>query len=317
MKKSRRALVKLLLMVPKGIVWRFARTYIAGETIEDAVRTIRQLNREGCRATVDVLGEDVKDEREVAQFLDAYRNTIETVVREGLDTNVSIKPTAMGLKIDPELARRTTAEVLRAAGKHGMFVRIDMEDSSTVTATLALYDALRADGFDNVGVVLQSYLRRTMDDVRQLAARGVSMRLVKGIYVEPRELAFQEYDTIRQEFINMLDVVLSSEAAYAAIATHDEYLCVAARHLVAKYKVPKTRYEFQFLLGVDPQLRRLLVAEGHPLRVYVPYGKGWHGYSIRRLVENPKFATHVVRNVLGFGPGRELASPPSPAPGVR
>lgn len=303
MRRGRRTVARLFKMIPKPLVWRFAKTYIAGETIEDAVRVIRGLNREGCRATVDVLGEDVADEREVGQFVDAYRTMIETIVREGLDSNVSIKPTAMGLKIGPELAYRSTVEVLRAAARHGLFVRMDMEDSSTTTTTLELYERLRAEGHDNVGVVVQSMLRRTLNDVRRLAAAGASVRLVKGIYVEPRQVAYQDFDTVRLAFVDMMDLMMASPAGYAAIATHDEYLVEAARHMVIKYGLPTSRYEFQMLLGVDPQLRRLLVAEGHHLRVYVPYGKAWFGYSIRRLLENPKMAAHVTRNVLGFGPG--------------
>jgi proline dehydrogenase len=310
MQRGRRTVARLFKLVPKPLVWRFARVYIAGETIEDAVRAIRGLNREGCRATVDVLGEDVADEREVAAFVDAYRSLIEAIVREGLDSNISIKPTAMGLKIGPDLAYRSTVEVLRAAAKHNLFVRMDMEDSSTTTTTLELFERLRGEGFANVGVVLQSMLRRTLHDARRLAGLGASVRLVKGIYVEPREVAYQDYDTIRLAFINMMDVLMASPAAYSAIATHDEFLVEAARRMILKYDLPTSRYEYQMLLGVDPQLRRLLVAEGHPMRVYVPYGKGWHGYSIRRLVENPKMASHVARNVLGFGPGSEAAATP-------
>lgn len=309
MRKSRRGLVKLLQMVPKPLVWRFARTYIAGERIEDAVRVIRGLNGEGARATVDVLGEDVTDEREVAFFVEQYRIAIETIVREGLDSNISVKPTAMGLSIAPELARRSLTEILRAAARHGMFVRIDMEDSSTTAATLALYEQLRADGFENVGVVLQAYLRRSLADTRRIADAAGSVRVVKGIYVEPRQVAFQEFDTVRLSFTQMVETLLEKPPAYCAIATHDEYLTVAARHAIARLGVSRNRYEFQMLLGVDPQLRHLLIAEGHPMRVYVPFGAGWHGYSIRRLLENPKMASHVARNVLGFGPGRE------PAPG--
>lgn len=308
MTRGRRALARALMLVPKPLVWHFARTYIAGETVDDAIKVIRALNAEGCRATVDVLGEDVADEREVASFVDAYRAAIEAIVREGLDSNVSVKPTAMGLKIGPELVRRSVGEILRAAGRHGMFVRLDMEDSSTTSATLDLYDELRAEGFDNVGVVLQSYLRRTLADAERVAAAGGRVRLVKGIYVEPRELAHQDYDTVREAFVAALEILLREPRCHVAIATHDEWLVVHARRLLRRHGVTPDRYEFQMLLGVDAQLRRVLVAEGHPMRVYVPYGQGWHGYSVRRLVENPSFAGHVARNVLGFGPGREAAA---------
>jgi proline dehydrogenase len=305
MKTGRRALARALMLVPKPLVWHFARTYIAGETIDDAIKVIRGLNGEGSRATVDVLGEDVADEREVAHFVDAYRLAIEAIDREGLDSNVSVKPTAMGLKISPECARRSMQEILRAAGRHGMFVRMDMEDSSTTTTTLELYESLREEGLLNVGVVLQAYLRRTLADAQRIAGAGGRVRLVKGIYVEPRALAHQEYDTVREAYVAALEILLAAPRCHVAIATHDEWLVVNARRLLRRYDVPPDRYEFQMLLGVDPQLRHVLVAEGHPMRIYVPYGQGWHGYSVRRLLENPSFASHVVKNVLGFGPGRE------------
>lgn len=304
MKKSRRFLARLLELTPKPLVWKFARTYIAGETLADAMRVIRGLNSEGCRATVDVLGESVRDEREVEFFVETYRQTIEALVRDGLDSNISVKPTAMGLLISPELTRRSIIEILRHAKKHGMFVRIDMEDSSTTSSTLELVEQLKADGFDNVGVALQSYLRRTLADALRLARAGMSIRLCKGIYVEPREVAYQAFDTIRYSYIAALEAILSEPNAYVGIATHDEFLTVAARALIQKWGSTRERYEFQMLLGVDPLLRRLLVAEGHPLRVYVPFGKGWHPYSIRRLLENPRMARHVIQNVLGFGPGK-------------
>jgi proline dehydrogenase len=307
MKTSRRLLLKLLMLAPPSLVWRFARVYIAGETIDDAVRVIRKLNSQGCRATVDVLGEDVTDEREVGLFVEAYRQAIEVIVREKLDANVSIKPTAMGLKIAPEVARRATTEVLRTAGKNGMSARMDMEDSSTTQTTLDLYDQLRADGFGNVGVVLQSYLRRTLGDAARLGEMGASVRLCKGIYIEPRRLAYQDRETVRAAFVTALETLLVAPRSFTAIATHDEWLTVMAEGLIQKHRVGRERYEFQMLLGVDPLLRGRLVGLGHPLRVYVPFGKGWRGYSMRRLMENPRFAGHVARNVLSPGRTRDDA----------
>jgi len=305
MRARRRLLLKLLLLTPRPLVWRFARTYIAGESLDDAVTTVRRLNGEGCRATVDVLGEEVTRLDEVQAFVDAYKATIDRLVSEGLDANVSLKPTALGLRIDAAHAFEAHAEILAHARRHGMFVRMDMEDSSVTQATLDLYHRLREAGFDNVGVVLQAYLRRTLDDARRLAVEGASVRLCKGIYVEPRELAYQDFDLVRASFVDALEVLLRAERGYCGIATHDEYLVFHGRRLVRELGLGDDRYEFQMLLGVDAQLRRLLVGEGHKLRVYVPYGRSWFGYSIRRLLENPRMAAHVARNVLGFGPGRE------------
>ncbi|MBP7148953.1 MAG: proline dehydrogenase family protein [Acidobacteria bacterium] len=309
MKKSRRALLKLLLMVPRPLVWRFARTYIAGETLDDAVRTIRELNRDGCRATVDVLGEGVTSEKEVRFYVEQYGRTIEAIVREGLDANVSVKPTAMGLNISPDLAHEAIVSVVRVAERHGMFVRMDMEDSPTTSATLDLFWRLREEGHERVGVVLQAYLRRTLADAARLAAAGASVRLCKGIYVEPRHVAYQDYWLVRDAFVAAMETLMRG-GAYTAIATHDEWLVLHGRRLVRELGVAGDRYEFQMLLGVDPELRRLTVAEGHGMRVYVPYGEGWYGYSIRRLVENPRFAGHVVKNVLGLGPGTRAAPAP-------
>ncbi len=303
MKRSRRLLLKALLMTPKPLVWRFARTYIAGETLDEAVVTVRALNAEGCCATVDVLGEEISTLAEVPFFIDAYKKTIDRIVFEKLDSNISVKPTAIGLKLDLDRCFEAFCEILGHARSHGMFVRIDMEDSSVTGVTLDMYRRLRAAGYDNVGVVLQSYLRRTARDARELAAEGASIRLCKGIYVEPREVAYHEFQLVRDSFVDALEAILRSERGHCGIATHDDYLIFHGRRLALELGLTKSRYEFQMLLGVDPQMRRLLVSEGHKLRVYVPYGTSWFGYSIRRLLENPRMASHVARNVLGFGPG--------------
>ncbi|UCF67628.1 MAG: proline dehydrogenase family protein [Acidobacteriota bacterium] len=302
MSPGRRALLRLLMLAPQSLVWRFARVYIAGQTLDEAVDAIRALNGEGCRATLDVLGESVTRAEEVQAYVDEYVRALEAIVEARLDANISIKPTAMGLAFSPELARDSVRKILEAAAGHGLTVRLDMEDSSVTQKTLDLYRALRAEGLANVGVVLQSYLRRTLVDARELAAAGASVRVCKGIYVEPRRLAYQDYWLVRDAFLDAVEVLLREPKAYVAIATHDEWLVFQSRRLIAELRVPRERYEFQMLLGVDPAMRKMIVSEGHPLRVYVPYGTGWYAYSIRRLVENPRFAAHVVRNVLGFGP---------------
>ena len=307
MTKSKRALLKILLLTPKPLVWRFARTYIAGDTLDDAARTIRELNAEGVSATVDVLGEWVKNEGEVQFFVDQYGRTIDRIVADRLDANVSIKPTAMGLAIAPELAFRSISSVLDRARRHGLFVRLDMEDSPYTQSTIDLYFRLREAGFDNVGVVLQAYLRRTLDDAARLAAAGASVRLCKGIYVEPRALAYQQFDAVREAFVAAMEILLKGKG-YTAVATHDEWLVFRGQAMARSLALPRDRFEFQMLLGVDPELRRIIVGQGYRMRVYVPYGNGWFGYSIRRLLENPKFATHVVKNVLGMGPGSGAAA---------
>lgn len=305
MGRGKKLLIGMLGIAPKPMVWPFAKKYIAGETLDDAVRVTRELNAEGCRATLDVLGEDIRVEAEAHEYVEKYLTAIERIRAEGLDANVSIKPTAMGLRFSRELTLTCVRRILERARDHGMTVRIDMEDSPVTAITLEIFRELRAQGFDNVGIVIQAYLRRTMDDARALAAEGASVRLCKGIYVEKREVAYKDFHLVRASYVSALEALLRGDETRTAIATHDDFLAFHGRRLVRELAVPKERYEFQMLLGVDPQLRRLLVAEGHPLRVYVPFGEGWLGYSLRRLVENPRLATHVTANVLGFGTGSE------------
>ncbi len=302
MSRRNRALVAILTRIPRPLVWVFAKNYIAGPTLEDGLRVVRRLNGKGCRATMDVLGEDVFHESEVRAYVDAYREMVRRIVAEGLDANISVKPTAMGLRISRELALEAVGEVLDEAARHGMFVRLDMEDSSVTAETLQLWRDLRARGYERVGVVLQSYLRRTLADVRDLAAEGASVRLCKGIYIEPRAVAYDDPWTIRHSFLDALEVLLRAPGCHVGIATHDDWLIFHGRRLVRELAAGKDRYEFQMLLGVDEFLRDLVVAEGHPMRIYVPFGEGWHGYSIRRLVENPRLAVHITRAVLGLGP---------------
>ncbi|RMG43162.1 MAG: proline dehydrogenase [Acidobacteria bacterium] len=304
MRRGRRALLRALMLVPRGLVWRFARTYIAGDTLEDGLAVARRLNEEGCRATLDVLGEGVRDERAVREYVDAYKRAIDGIVGSGVQANVSVKPTALGLALSSGLALEAVGEVLERAARDGLTVRLDMEDSSVTQKTLDLYRALRQRGHDNVGVVLQAYLRRTLDDVRRLASEGASVRICKGIYIEPREIAYQDDDVVRRSFVDAVRVMLDGDGTFTAVATHDEALVFETRRLLRERDIGPDRYEFQMLLGVDAELRRLIVAEGHPMRVYVPFGSGWYAYSLRRLVENPRLASHVARNVLGFGPGR-------------
>lgn len=300
---SRRdVLVKIFSSVPKPIVWRFAKKYIAGETLDDAIRTVRELNASGARATMDVLGENLMTEKEVADFADAYRTTIDRIASEGVDSGISIKPTAMGLKFDQGLALETIDHVVSHAKSKNLFVRIDMEDSPVTQQTFDLYRELRRRGYENIGVVMQAYLRRTLHDARDLAAEGANVRLCKGIYIEPRKICFKDYQLVRDSFVDAMDALMRGDGTHTAVATHDDYLVFHGRRLARELGLGADRYEFQMLLGVDEQLRQTLIEEGHGMRVYVPFGSGWHGYSIRRLVENPKLATDVTKNVLGFGP---------------
>lgn len=306
-----RALVRLLPAVPRSIVRRVAGPYIAGSRLEDARRVVSELNAGGMRATVDVLGEEVQEPREAEAIARSYHAALEAIEADGLDANVSIKLTGFGLKVDPELCRSLVHELVRDADERGIFVRIDMEDASTTDDTLALYRDLREEGRDGVGVVLQATLRRTLDDIEALAPLRPSVRLCKGIYLEPPSIAFQEFEVIRKSFVACLDALLAA-GCRTAIATHDEWLIERSLERVAN--LDRAAYELQMLLGVRADRGRELVAAGHPLRVYVPYGQQWYEYSLRRLQENPKVAGYVARDVAGRLVSRATGRGASTAP---
>jgi proline dehydrogenase len=284
-----RAIAKALPAVPKPVVQVFSQRYIAGSTLADAVRVARRLNGEGKSATVDVLGEEITRESETRAIAQAYRDVLAAIEREQLDANLSVKLTGLGLNLSYELCRENLESVLDG----GRFVRIDMEDASTTDATLRLYRELRENRRDNVGVVLQSRLRRTLDDIRALADLQPNVRICKGIYLEPASIAHTDYEAIRANYVRALHALAEIDGAHVAIATHDEWLLGEALRALPP------SYELQMLLGVREQRASQLVHEGHPLRVYVPFGEQWYAYSKRRLQENPAMAGTIARATVG------------------
>ena len=294
------ALVKHgLPLVPKPIVGRFAKRYVAGATLENAVTAIRALNAEGAMATVDVLGEEVVEREKAEAAVAEYMRLLERIAKEGIDANVSIKLTLVGLKVDEGLCAANVDAIAKCAASLGNFVRIDMEDRTTTDATLRIYKATLANR-GNVGTVLQAYMRRTTSDIRQLLPIRPNLRICKGIYREPRTVAWKDFDSIRANFIHSVDTLLEA-GCYVGIATHDPYLVAAGMRTIDRLGLDRDRYEFQMLLGVDPELRKIIIDAGHRLRVYVPYGRDWYPYSTRRLRENPTVARHVVRALLRGG----------------
>jgi proline dehydrogenase len=283
----------VLPAVPRPIVRRLSAPYIAGPGLDDAVRVVRRLNAEGKMATIDVLGEEVARATEANEIRSAYHRVLERIEQEGLDSNVSIKLTGLGLELDEELALLNLEAVVADAAARGNFVRIDMEDSSTTDATLRFYRELSAAGYGNAGVVLQAYLRRTVADATGLA----NVRLCKGIYAEPLSIAFHDPDEIRGSYLAALDALLD-EGAYVGIATHDEQLIRASLERIAARGLAPDQVEFQMLLGVRGSRGDELVRAGHRLRVYVPFGTHWYEYSLRRLQENPKIAGYVAADTL-------------------
>jgi proline dehydrogenase len=279
-----KTIVRLLPVVPKPMVQVFSARYIAGPTLEDGLDTVGQLNREGKLATIDVLGEEITREHDARSITHAYCDVFAGIERQDLDSNASVKPTALGLDLSFDFCRENLESILREAAKRENFVRIDMEDSTTTTDTLRLYRDLRDRGHTNVGIVLPN------------------VRLCKGIYVEPHSIAFTDYDAVRANYVRALDA-LQETGSYVAVATHDEWLIGRALERVARPE-NRNRYEFQMLLGVREQRATELVREGHRVRIYVPYGEQWYEYSLRRLQENPAMAGAIARATVGRMLGR-------------
>jgi proline dehydrogenase len=292
------ALVRLLPAVPKPVVQLFSSRYIAGPTLSDAVWCVHDLNAAGAMATVDVLGEEITREEETRAIAQAYRDVFAAIDEAELDSNVSVKLTALGLDLSYDLCHENLLDVVRVAAHFGNFVRIDMEDSSTTDDTLRLYRELREGGHDNLGVVLQARLRRTVDDVAALADLRPSVRLCKGIYLEPAAIAFLDYEAVRVNFLRCLDALLDAEC-YVGVATHDEWLIGESLARISRRGLGPLGYELQMLLGVREERRAELIAEGHRLRVYVPFGEHWYSYSVRRLQENPAMAGTIAKATAG------------------
>lgn len=289
-----RLIVWTLPIVPKFIVRQVASSYVAGETLADAVSTIRELNAAGAMATMDLLGEEVLVREKAAEAIEEYMRIFDAIREEGLDSNVSVKLSQLGLKIDEGFCLENVHRLVEMAERDQSFLRIDMEDHTTTDATLRIYHKLYEEFGGRLGVVFQSYMRRTLQDIAELPEKDANVRLCKGIYIEPRKVAWKGYETVRYNFIAALRK-LFERGVYVGIATHDEYLICAAVAMIDRLGIPRDRYEFQMLLGVEPRLRQILIEGGHRLRVYVPYGRDWYQYSTRRLRENPEVALHVMR----------------------
>ena len=295
----------LLPFMPKKLVWLFSKRYIAGENLSDGIRISKDLNSQGIMVTMDLLGEYIHNLSEAQEYLKQYLEIIDALEANGIKGNVSIKPSMFGLLLDEEECYKNVRQIILKAASYNNFVRVDMEDSSCVDREIALYRRLKAEFPRNVGLVVQAYLRRTMSDLENLLdihseEIPLSYRLCKGIYVEPAEIAYKGYQEIRDHFLADLEFMFHHNI-YAGIATHDKYLVEGAYALIEKYKVPKNKYEFQMLYGVTPDLRKSIVEKGHNVRVYVPFGRHWFGYSTRRLKENPNMVWHILKALVVRG----------------
>lgn len=289
--------VSSLPLVPKSIVRKFANRYIAGETLSDAAQCVRQIKSDGACATLDVLGEDIFTKEEAIESRKKSVDVLQTITREQLDSNLSIKLTSLGLKLDKDFCRENVLEILKVAAQQNIFVRFDMEDSTCTTDTLDIFRILHKD-FPNTGIVLQAYLFRTDDDATSLMRDGIkNFRLCKGIYKEAASIAFQTREDVQKNYLKVLRLMFESKA-YVGVATHDSVLVDGANTIITEGGLKKTDYEFQMLLGVRPELRNKLVKDGHKVRLYVPFGESWYAYSMRRFKENPEIAGYVAKAVF-------------------
>lgn len=291
-----KVIVAIVQLMPKAIVGFFSKRYIAGETLDEAMELVKSLNKKGIYSTIDVLGESVKNKEEAVEAKNKALEVLEIIHEYNLPANLSIKPTQMGLSIDENIAFKQISELTERAKKINNFIRIDMEDSPYTDSTFKLLKRLK-ENYDNTGVVVQAYLKRTYDDVIMLNKIGTNYRLCKGIYIEPRSIAFKSKQEIRDNYLKILEAILKA-GNYVGIATHDEYLIKAAKKMIKDLNIPKDKFEFQMLLGVREDLRNKINSEGYKIRIYVPFGKDWYAYSVRRLKENPQIAGYIFRSLF-------------------
>ena len=298
-------IAEMLPHFPKRLIWSFSKKYIAGAKLEDAIRVSKELNSQNTMITVDVLGEFITNLDQATETRDEYLEVIEEFEKNKIDGNYSVKPTSFGLLLDEDVAYQNIRAVVAKAAEYGNFVRIDMEDSPCTDLEIDLYKKLKAEFPTNVGLVVQAYMRRTLKDVSDLLEihteeAPTNYRLCKGIYIEPEDIAFKDFDVVNENFLKDLEFMFQN-GIYAGIATHDEFLVEGAFKLIKKYNMPKEGYEFQMLYGVTPKLRQRVIDAGHRMRVYVPFGKDWFGYSTRRLKENPNILSHAMKSMINRG----------------
>jgi proline dehydrogenase len=295
-----RLIVGVMPIFPKSFIWIFSRRYIAGKLLSDGVEKAKQLNTLGCCATMDVLGEDISSLIEATRAKEECLRVLSTIKENRLDSNLSLKLTQLGLKLNKEQCFQNVREIVEKARQLNNFVRIDMEDSTCTTDTLDIYKKLRKE-YDNVGTVVQAYLKRSQEDVKDLIDNGIAhVRICKGIYDESSDIAYKDKERIRENFLNLIQTMLDS-GSHVGIATHDKVVVEKSHQLICSKNIPKSKYEFQMLLGVTENLRSELVAQGQRMRVYVPYGEQWYGYCMRRMKENPQLVGHIVKNLFIHG----------------
>lgn len=295
----------ILPLMPQQLVWIFSKRYIAGKTLDEAIKIAENLNKEGNVTTIDLLGEFITDISQAEKNRDEYLEIIDRVEKSDVVGNYSLKPTMFGLLIDKDKCYSYIRDIVVKAVEHNNFIRIDMEDSQCVDLEIELYRKLKKEFPKNVGLVLQAYLKRTMQDIKDMQDmhtddNPINYRLCKGIYVEPAEIAYKKYEEINEHFLKDLEYMFS-QGIYPGIATHDEKLVDGAYELIKKYNVPNDKFEFQMLYGVTPGLRKSILKKGYKMRIYTPFGEKWFAYSTRRLKENPKMAQEIIKALFVRG----------------
>ncbi len=287
----------LLPLVPRSWVGIFARQYIAGETLSQAVRKIRELNDRKIEATLDLLGEDPKTRSDCLKAVDIYEKVIQAIKEHRLLCGISLKPSQMGLKIDNAFCFENIQTLVQVANEKNIFVRIDMEDVGLKQETISFFLKLKKE-YDNVGIVMQAYMRSGIDDINRMIENNANIRLCKGAYYwEDENTVYKDMDIINSSYSYLLKKLLSTNC-FTAIATHDEKLVFEAFKIIDTLDLPNDRYEFQILYGVSEKLRQSILDQGHKMRVYVPFGKDWFAYSKRRLKENPRMVSYIIENGL-------------------
>ncbi|MDY0220393.1 MAG: proline dehydrogenase family protein [Desulfobacterium sp.] len=298
-------MAKLLPLLPERLVWIFSKRYIAGIDMNDAFREARDLNDQGAMVTLDLLGEFITTMDEAEKNTRAYLDLMGALHGSGINGNLSVKPTMFGLLIDKERCFDHIREIVQRASGYNSFIRIDMEDSACTSMEIDIFRRLKTEFPGHVGLVVQAYLKRTPDDLKSMMdlhskEAPLNFRLCKGIYVEPAAVAFKRYEEINAAYVENLEFMFKNKI-YAAVATHDARLVDAAFDLIEQYGVPEDMVEFQMLFGVTPRLRKSILDRGFPMRIYVPFGKDWFGYSTRRLKENPAMVQHIVKALFMRG----------------
>lgn len=292
-------IVLTLPLLPERFIWMFSKRYIAGEDLDDVIKVTRKYNDTGIKVSIDLLGEYQTRNEKIDSYRDKYLQIINEAVKHKLDTTFSLKPTMFGLLTDNKQCYAKIREIVKKAADSNYLVRIDMEDSQCTDPEIELFRKLHNEFPENTGLVFQSYLKRTLNDLKSLGDLNkkdnpLNIRLCKGIYIESKDIAYKKHDEINDHFINDLEYMFRNNY-YAAIATHDKELINRTIDLIKKYNITTDKYEFQMLYGVTPKLRNSLVEAGHPMRIYVPFGKDWFNYSTRRLKENPKLMSHLIK----------------------